>query len=144
MKLLKMGQKLWVQLTDQRPWKKVMVYKTNDNPCPYYVHLEERGFRHNRIPIKLRQDPTMMYPHDSKNCQAKTQSAKEQQVSMSTLASENVPKAIDNPNKTAGPVTAEPKTPRLGTKEKEAEAIDPVQAEQNSHRRYTMVPRSDC
>ena len=82
-----------------------------------------------------------MYPHDGVNFQTKSQPAKEQRVSMSTSTSENVTDSIDNPHETAGPVTAEPPTPRVGVKEKETEATDPVQAEQNSYRRSAMVTR---
>ncbi|KAK2715815.1 hypothetical protein QYM36_010397 [Artemia franciscana] len=64
MEPLKMGQKVWVQLTDQGTWKKATVCKAGDSPRSYYVRLEEGGtFCRNRIHIKSRQDPMVTDLH---------------------------------------------------------------------------------
>ncbi|KAK2704438.1 hypothetical protein QYM36_016737 [Artemia franciscana] len=75
MEPLKMGQKVWVQLTNRGKWKKATVCKTGNSPCSYYVGLEEGGmFRCNRIHIKSRQDPMVTDLHNGASCQVETKS----------------------------------------------------------------------
>ncbi|KAK2722490.1 hypothetical protein QYM36_002885 [Artemia franciscana] len=134
MEPLKMGQKVWVQLTDQGTWKKATVCKTDDSPCSYYVHLEEGGtFRRNRIHIKSRQDPMVTDLHNGASCQVETSSV---------WPSKNVPDPLADSQKTQDPPIVESPRPKQGVTNKETEATDLAQAEQINHGRNAMVTHS--
>ncbi|KAK2719086.1 hypothetical protein QYM36_004796 [Artemia franciscana] len=133
---LKMGQKVWVQLTDQGTWKKATVCKTGNSPHSYYVYLKEGGtFCHNRINIKSRQDPMVTDLHNGASCQVKT---------LSISPSKNVPNPLADSQETTDPPTVESPTPKQGVTHKEVEATDPAQAEQINHGRRAMATHSGC
>ncbi|KAK2718431.1 hypothetical protein QYM36_005670 [Artemia franciscana] len=131
MEPLKMGQKVWVQLTDQGTWKKATVCKTGNSPCSYYVHLKEGGtFCCNRIHLKSRKDPMVTDLHNGASCQVETSSV---------LPLKNVPNPLADSQETTDHPTVESPTPKQGVTNKEAEAMDPAQAEQIKHGRRVMV-----